>query len=103
MKKVFALVICAIFVLSTASFALWGIGEKKSTETKSVTCETKGKAVGKVMGKGKMLGITKTATRETKGKKVLGKKVMPPKGLKVMPPKSKKSQMKTKMMPAPKK
>jgi len=66
MKKIFALVICALFVLSTASFALWGIGERKSTETKVITSETKGKAVGKVMGKGKKLGIIK---KETKGKK----------------------------------
>ncbi|MCX5726920.1 MAG: hypothetical protein NT030_07110 [Candidatus Saganbacteria bacterium] len=93
MKKTLAFFVCALFVLSTASFALWGIGGKKSTETKVITSETKTKEVGK----GKMLGIPK---QETKGKKVLGKKVMPPKGLKVMPPKSKK---KTNVIPAPKK
>jgi len=44
MKKLFALLICALFVLSTTSFALWGIGGKstgKSTEEGKTKVETK--------------------------------------------------------------
>ena len=39
MKKLFALVICSVFVLSMSSFALWGMGKK--AETKTATVETK--------------------------------------------------------------
>lgn len=48
MKKVLAFVICAIFVLSTASFAFWGFGGKKAGETKVMTREAKIKTTMKV-------------------------------------------------------
>ena len=60
MKKAIALFICAIFILSTTSFALWGWGGgKKPTEE----AKTKTKIVKKVEKK------------EKKAKKV-GKKLM---------------------------
>jgi len=62
MKKALALLICVLFVLSTNSFALWGIGEKKPQEAK-------GKTVAKQMGKGKKLGIIKKETKAEKIKK----------------------------------
>jgi hypothetical protein len=66
MKKVLALLICVLFVLSTNSFALWGIGEKKP--------EAKGKIHAKEMGKGKKLGIKKQETKVKKAEKKAEKK-----------------------------
>jgi len=68
MKKALALLICVLFVLSTNSFALWGIGGKKSTT------DTKGKIHAKEMGKGKKLGIIKKETKAEKEKKAKEKK-----------------------------
>jgi len=66
MKKALALLVCVLFVLTTNSFALWGIGEKKPQEAK-------GKIHAKEMGKGKKLGIIKKETKEKKVEKKVKK------------------------------
>jgi hypothetical protein len=68
MKKALALLVCVLFVLSTNSFALWGIGEKKAPT------EVKGTTHAKEMGKGKKLGIIKKETKAEKEKKAKEKK-----------------------------
>jgi len=63
MKKALALLICAIFVLSTSSFAFWGIGEKKTKETKT-------KVVTKVKKEGKKVVVKKSVTKKVMKKEV---------------------------------
>jgi hypothetical protein len=70
MKKALtlALVIGMLFVLSTASFALWGFGGKKTGGTKVMTSEAK----GKVMTKAKKVETKKVMVKKVKkGKKVV--------------------------------
>jgi Na+-transporting methylmalonyl-CoA/oxaloacetate decarboxylase gamma subunit len=66
MKKALALLICVIFVLSASSFAFWGIGEKKSKETKT-----------KIMTKGKKQE-KKVVVKKAATKKVMKKEVKKP-------------------------
>jgi hypothetical protein len=63
MKKVLALFICAIFVLSVSSYAFWGFG-KKSGDTKTATTEMKVK--GKKMVTKKVM-VKKVKKAKTKG------------------------------------
>ena len=88
MKKAIALLVCVLFVLSTNSFALWGIGEKKSNT------EVKGTIHAKEMGKGKKLGIIKKETKEEKAK--AAKKAKAEKEKKAKIEKEKKAKMKEK-------
>jgi hypothetical protein len=73
MKKVIALLICALFVLSTTSFALWGIGEKSTKEAKTKV-ETK---VKKEEVKKKV--IVKKAKKAKKAEKKGATPAVPPK------------------------
>jgi len=57
MKKTLALLICAIFVLSTSSFAFWGIGGKKPAETKT-------KTTTKMKKEGKKVIVKKSVTKK---------------------------------------
>jgi len=63
MKKTLALLICAIFVLSASSFAFWGIGEKKTKETKT-------KIVTKVKKQEKKVVVKKAATKKAMKKEI---------------------------------
>ena len=63
MKKALALLICAIFVLSTSSFAFWGIGEKKSKETKT-------KIMTKVKKQEKKVVVKKAVTKKVMKKEM---------------------------------
>jgi hypothetical protein len=75
MKKVLALVICSVFVLSMSSFAFWGMGKK--AETKTATCETKGKVMTKAEKEVCKKNAMKKEIKVKKTKKVVKKGATP--------------------------
>ena len=91
MKKALAFIVCVLFVLTTNSFALWGIGEKKPT-----TSEAKGTIHAKEMGKGKHLGIIKKETKAEKIKREKKAKIEKEKKAKIEKERKAKIETKTK-------
>jgi len=63
MKKALAFLVCVLFVLSASSFAFWGIGEKKTKETKT-------KIVTKVKKQEKKVVVKKAATKKVMKKEM---------------------------------
>lgn len=67
MKKALALLVCVLFVLSTNSFALWGIGEKKPESKTKIVKKAEKKEKKAVKMEKKAVKMEKKAVK--KGKK----------------------------------